>query len=132
MPAIHRRRIVGDKDIQEAEQSEFAAEDEGQELNFAEDNVLPEGEENDPVQEKAFHKSNNFNEDEETSNEEEEADMEGVVIRRMEDGTTQIIFSGEQSEVNAKLLQNIENKLKLSRKSEIIDFEVNRRYKYKS
>ena len=53
MQAIHQRRIVGDKDNQEAEQSEFAAEDEDQELNFADDNVSPEGEENDPVQEKS-------------------------------------------------------------------------------
>lgn len=133
MPVKHRRRIVGDKDIQEAEQTEFAAEDEGQELNFTDDNVLSEGEEIDSVRKKTVHKSKKLDEDGETSNEEEEApDMEGVVMRRMKDGTTKIIFSGEQSDVNAKLLKNIENKLKLSRKSEIIDFQVKRRNKYKS
>lgn len=42
-------RIIVDKEIQDTEQKEFAIDEEGQELNFREDNILSESEEENSI-----------------------------------------------------------------------------------
>ena len=53
------------------------------------------------------------------------SDDEGVtVIRSTKDGTTKIVFSGEQKDITAKMLESIKGKLEKSKKNELIDFKV--------
>ena len=95
------------------EASQKVEEDEGQELEFAEDEIIV-------ISDDDTQKSNNAEEDEEVTN----VDERGIVIKQMKDGKTIMVFSGEQQNMAPAVAENIKKKFEKSKKTELVDFRV--------
>ena len=53
-------------------------------------------------------------------------DMDGVCIKTDKNGKTTMVFSGDQSNIAQKMLQNIKSKVKKSKDTELVDFKVSK------
>jgi len=113
MPELSKTRIVGDTDTQMKEQEEFRSNDDknnresemgveeeggGQALNFKES----------PME---------FEDDEEEVVEDEQLEK-GVKMIKMEDGSTKMVFSGDQKDIVEKMRKLFRDKLVKSKENE--------------
>ena len=121
LPSTQKIRIVGAAHVQKKEKQQFRSssadesdeescdEDGGRKLNFKPYDILPEGEKN------ASREVIDLSDDEEIV--EDDTLETGVTMIRNKDGTTKMVFSGNQSDIVKKMQNNIREKLKKSKEN---------------